>query len=121
MSLGQAMPKLGFFRIEQQSFYPRDPLQPASKKKRLSSKVSCSNVIFLLLDAAWVRFRAERPSISCTKVTSQVAWTATTCNFTKTNSNNKLAAATNSGKKGGREDEIDARAVRLDPLARHIE
>ena len=33
-------------------------------------------VIFFLLDAAWVRSRAERPSVSYTKVTSKVAWTS---------------------------------------------
>ena len=32
--------------------------------------------IFFLLDAAWVRSRAERPSVSYTKVTSKVAWTS---------------------------------------------
>ena len=31
---------------------------------------------FFLLDAAWVRSRAERPSVSYTKVTSKVAWTS---------------------------------------------
>ena len=66
--------------------------------------------VFFLLDAAWVRSRAERPSVSYTKVTSKVAWTGHNLQLTKTNSNNKLAAATNS-EKGGREDETDARAV----------
>ena len=61
-----------------------------------------SLIAFFLLDAAWVRSRAERPSVSYTKVTSKVAWTGHNLQFTKTNSNNKLAAATNSGpKKGG--------------------
>ena len=32
--------------------------------------------LFFLLDAAWVRSRAERPSVSYTKVTSKVAWTS---------------------------------------------
>ena len=77
--------------------------------------------IFFLLDAAWVRSRAERPSVSYTKVTSKVAWTGHNLQFTKTNSNNKLAAARKYEKKGGREDETDARAVRSDPLARRIE
>ena len=31
-------------------------------------------LLFFLLDAAWVRSRAERPSVSYTKVTSKVAW-----------------------------------------------
>ena len=31
---------------------------------------------FFLLDAAWVRSRAERTSVSYTKVTSKVAWTS---------------------------------------------
>ena len=55
---------------------------------------------FVLLDAAWVRSRAERPSVSYTKVTSKVAWTGHNLQFTKTNSNNKLAAATNTEKRG---------------------
>ena len=33
-------------------------------------------IFFFLLDAAWVRSRAERPSVSYTKVTSKVAWTS---------------------------------------------
>ena len=56
---------------------------------------------FFLLDAAWVRSRAERPSVSYTKVTSKVTWTGHNLQSTKTNSNNKLAAATNSEQKGG--------------------
>ena len=78
---------------------------------------SCSMIfhdeVFFLLDAAWVRSQAERPSVSSTKVTRKVAWTGHNLQFTKTNSNNKLAAATNS-EKGGRESETDARAVRLE-------
>ena len=58
-------------------------------------------LFFFLLDAAWVRSRAERPSVSYTKVTSKVAWTGHNLQFTKTNLNNKIAAATNSKKKGG--------------------
>ena len=36
----------------------------------------CKSTAFFLLDAAWVRSRAERPSVSYTKVTSKVAWTS---------------------------------------------
>ena len=59
------------------------------------------SLFFFLLDAAWVRSRAERPSVSYTKVTSKVAWTGHNLQFTKTNLNNKIAAATNSKTKGG--------------------
>ena len=44
------------------NFHPADSLQ-----------------LFFLLDAAWVRSRAERPSVSYTKVTSKVAWTGQNC------------------------------------------
>ena len=67
---------------------------------------------FFLLDAAWVRSRAERPSVSYTKVTSKVAWTGHNLQFTKTNSNNKLAAATNSEKRGtGRRNGCESREI----------
>ncbi len=33
-------------------------------------------LLIFLLDAAWIRSRAERPSVSYTKVTSKVAWTS---------------------------------------------
>ena len=39
--------------------------------KRLDSQMG----IFFLLYAAWVRSRAERPSVSYTKVVMEVAWT----------------------------------------------
>ena len=40
---------------------------------------------FFLLYAAWVRSRAERPSVSYTKVVMEVAWTGHNLQFTKTN------------------------------------
>ena len=40
---------------------------------------------FFLLYAAWVRSRAERPSVSYTKVVMEVAWTGHKLQFTKTN------------------------------------
>ena len=40
---------------------------------------------FFLLYAAWVRSRAERPSVSYTKVVMEVAWTGHDLQFTKTN------------------------------------
>ena len=41
--------------------------------------------LFFLLYAAWVRSRAERPSVSYTKVVMEVAWTGHNLQFTKTN------------------------------------
>ena len=41
--------------------------------------------LFFLLYAAWVRSRAERPSVSYTKVVMGVAWTGHNLQFTKTN------------------------------------
>ena len=38
----------------------------------VSSPADSARRIFFLLDAAWVRSRAERPSVSYTKVTSKV-------------------------------------------------
>ena len=43
------------------------------------------NLFFFLLYAAWVRSRAERPSVSYTKVVMEVAWTGHNLQFTKTN------------------------------------
>ena len=43
------------------------------------------NLFFFLLYAAWVRSRAERTSVSYTKVVSNVAWTGHNLQFTKTN------------------------------------
>ena len=40
---------------------------------------------FFLLYAAWVRSRAERPSVSYTKVVMEVAWTGHNLQYTKTN------------------------------------
>ena len=40
---------------------------------------------FFLLYAAWVRSRAERPSVSYTKVVMEVAWTGHNLQCTKTN------------------------------------
>ena len=40
---------------------------------------------FFLLYAAWVRSRAERPSVSYTKAVMEVAWTGHNLQLTKTN------------------------------------
>ena len=40
---------------------------------------------FFLLYAAWVRSRAEHPSVSYTKVVMEVAWTGHNLQFIKTN------------------------------------
>ena len=50
--------------------------------KVISSKTGS---VFFLLYAAWVRSRAERPSVSYTKVVMEVAWTGHNLQFTKTN------------------------------------
>ena len=65
---------------------------------------------FFLLHAAWVRSRAERPSVSYTKVTSKVAWTSH--NLQVTNKFKQQNCGSNKFQKkwGGREDETDARA-----------
>ena len=43
------------------------------------------DVTFFLLYAAWVRSRAERPSVSYTKAVMEVAWTGHNLQLTKTN------------------------------------
>ena len=48
----------------------------AQCKRILPSSSSLGLAIFFLVDAAWVRSRAERPSVSYTKVTSKNAWTS---------------------------------------------
>ena len=47
-----------------------DRLSPVGERKRVSMQEK-----FFLLYAAWVRSRAERPSVSYTKVVMEVAWT----------------------------------------------
>ena len=42
-------------------------------------------LVFFLLYAAWVRSRAERPSVSYTKVVMEVAWTGHNMQCKKTN------------------------------------
>ena len=63
----------------------------ASKHSVLSSTETlqtingCFSMPFFLLYAAWVRSRAERPSVSYTKVVMEVAWTGHNLQNTKTN------------------------------------
>ncbi len=77
-------------------------------------------ITFFLLDAAWVRSRAERPSVSYTKVTGIFARTGHTCISTKANSTKQISGS-NKLPIRGREDGTDARAVRSNSLARRIE
>ena len=44
-----------------------------------------AGALFFLLYAAWVRSRAERPSVSYTKAVMEVAWTGHNLQITKTN------------------------------------
>ena len=53
-----------------------------SPEKKRPLKIDAA---FFLLYAAWVRSRAERPSVSYTKVVMEVAWTGHNLQFTKTN------------------------------------
>ena len=80
---------------------------------RPSTPTKCPEELlqFFLLDAAWVRSRAERPSVSYTKVTSKVAWTSHNLQVTnKLKQQNCGSNKFRSKKRGGREDETDARA-----------
>ena len=45
----------------------------------------CSKFHFFLLDAAWVRSRADRPSVSYTKVSAVSLGLANSCNYTSRN------------------------------------
>ena len=54
-------------------------------EKRIVEKFRLEFFFFFLLYAAWVRSRAERPSVSYSKVVMEVAWTGHNLQFTKTN------------------------------------
>ena len=54
-------------------------------QQAITSQSSLAVQVFFLLYAAWVRSRAERPSVSYTKVVSNVAWTGHNLQYTKTN------------------------------------
>ena len=62
-----------------------DLTQPHYKVRRLHLVIVDLWRLFFLLYAAWVRSRAERPSVSYTKVVMEVAWTGHNLQFTKTN------------------------------------
>ena len=49
------------------------------------AKSGMAQAFFFLLYAAWVRSRAERPSVSYTKAVMEVAWTGHNLQLTKTN------------------------------------
>ena len=67
-------------------------------------------VFLFLLDAAWIRFRAERPSVSYTKVTSKVAWTGH--NLQVTNKFKQQISGSNKfPKKGKREHQTYCRGA----------
>ena len=71
-----------------------------------------SRIAFFLLDAAWVRSRAERPSVSYTKVTSKVAWTGH--NLQVTNKfKQQIAAATNSERGDGKMERMREPSIKL--------
>ena len=75
---------------------------------------------FFWFDAAWVRSRAERPSVSYTKVTGIIARTGHNLHSYKEQIQKQISGS-NKFLIRGREDETDARAVRSDSLARRIE
>ena len=62
-----------------------DTLPQVSDLRDLLRQVWGSAIFFFLLYAAWVRSRAERPSVSYTKVVMEVAWTGHNLQYTKTN------------------------------------
>ena len=88
------------------------PLKDADYMMNMIFCMRCEGQLelFFLLDAAWVRSRAERPSVSYTKVTSKVARTGH--NLQVTNKFKQQIRGSNKFRKGGREDETDARAER---------
>ena len=65
---------------------------------------------FFLLYAAWVRSRAERPSVSYTKVVMEVAWTGHNLQCKKKRIKQQNCGSNKFLHRGGREDETDARA-----------
>ena len=73
------------------------------------SQIWCRGLFFFLLYAAWVRSRAERPSVSYTKVVMEVAWTGHNCNLQR-RIKQQNCGSNKFLHRGGREDETDARA-----------
>ena len=69
----------------QTSIKPEIPTPCSASMQFLQRCRGKDRVSFFLLYAAWVRSRAERPSVSYTKVVSNVAWTGHNLQFTKTN------------------------------------
>ena len=68
---------------------------------------------FFLLDAAWVRSRAERPSVSYTKVTSKVAWTSH-MNMKKPRSiANSMSSTVNSANWSAKDTRLASRSLRF--------
>ena len=65
---------------------PTDNPGPVGSSQLRGRSDACFLIdFFFLLYAAWVRSRAERPSVSYTKVVMEVAWTGHNLQFTKTN------------------------------------
>ena len=75
----------------------------------LNSHSKVSIPFFFLLYAAWVRSRAERPSVSYTKVVMEVAWTGHNLHIQR-RINQQNGGINKFRNRGGREDETDARA-----------
>ncbi len=91
------------------------------KHKHLPYKVRGGKFdIFFWLDAAWVMCRAERPSVSYTKVTDIIARTGHNLQI-YIKQIQKQISGNNKFRIKGTGNETDARAVRSDSLARRIE
>ena len=72
-------------------------------------KLYQSFMFFFLLYAAWVRSRAERPSVSYTRVVMEVAWTGHNLQLQR-RIKQQNCGSNKFLHRGGREDETDARA-----------
>ena len=81
-------------KVDQQLYSNRcdSPLASAlvSTRDTVSVSFKYSVVYFFLLYAAWVRSRAERPSVSYTKVVSKVTWTGHNLQFQRRIKTTKL-------------------------------
>ena len=84
-------------------------------------RVKQLSIDFFLLVAAWVRSRAERPSVSYTKVSAVSLGQANSCNYTNRNKFKQNSGSNKFLIAGDGKMKRNARAVRPNSLARCIE
>ena len=103
-SLGYKMGPKCLWQVSQKpfkcllTFVTRLTLKPSANSRKKKVVIDRTLPAFFLLDAAWVRSRAERPSVSYTKVTAKSQGQAISCkhslkSFKQISGNNKFLIA----------------------------